>query len=798
MKIKHRALALILSAIMVLTYMPALAFAGGEDSADEYYWSIEYTPESHILPGGKAKLTAEVSIDEVAYDEAGMDYPDISYSWYKCDVNDDGEGIRIPIGSVTGNTYETGEVGEYICVVTDDRGNEEEANFTVWERETKGGWYAYDVNEGNDYYLSKEGKATLSVMVEPFEGELPDNITYTWYIGTIDEDSPVEGANGPSFEVDEAGEYTCLVSDGTADNDKCVNFRVYEYQEEYSDIEWDVYSAGDEDSYYLQNGSVTLSVETYYYGEGTPTYTYQWCINGDPINGATGASYVAKEAGEYTCEVEISVNGAKAQSEVSCDVYSWQITNDEQSFPVEYGKSITLTAKTDYKGTKQPAYQWGTRTYDPQEDEDVFTPIDGADDASYTVENVTEEEEYLCEVTIDGVTQTGWYYVSLDYSKYEWIYPYPDAVAEYETHDSRPLTAKYFYDEEEGYDRCELNFPKLGDKVIMTSGDHVDEYVCISEDDEDDECFVNVKDEDEYLEFYPEKYTADASSGKINASVYAESIDHVNKKKVIKYDKEIALPVSFESDVNSIKFEPASISVYSEDIKNTKDGYTYYSLYRRNKEGGMFVAGDKLTVTYTNGTTRVFTGNSSGNLIYRDSSGTYYADPDIDHESMNAGNNTVKLYYQGRVTSINVFMDTPQMRDERARAKAAADAKAKAAAAAKAKEAARQGTPDSKIAKVKISKPKAAKKAVTAKWKKLSSKQIKKGKVKKYEIWVCPNKAFGASDTIMKEVSKSKSSGKVKVPKKGTYYVKVRAIRKAGGVKYVGKWSSPKKVKVKK
>ena len=128
----------------------------------------------------------------------------------------------------------------------------------------------------------------------------------------------------------------------------------------------------------------------------------------------------------------------------------------------------------------------------------------------------------------------------------------------------------------------------------------------------------------------------------------------------------------------------------------------------------------------------------------------------------------------------------------------AAEQAAAAAAAAKAKEAARQGTPDKKIAKVKISKPAAAKKAVTVKWKKLTSKQIKKGKVKKYEIWVCPNKAFGPSDTIMKEVSKSKSSGKVKVPKKGTYYVKVRAIRKVGGVKYVGKWSSPKKVKVKK
>ena len=35
MKIKHRALALILTAMMVLTYMPALAFAEEKESADE-------------------------------------------------------------------------------------------------------------------------------------------------------------------------------------------------------------------------------------------------------------------------------------------------------------------------------------------------------------------------------------------------------------------------------------------------------------------------------------------------------------------------------------------------------------------------------------------------------------------------------------------------------------------------------------------------------------------------------------------------------------------------------------------
>ena len=113
-------------------------------------------------------------------------------------------------------------------------------------------------------------------------------------------------------------------------------------------------------------------------------------------------------------------------------------------------------------------------------------------------------------------------------------------------------------------------------------------------------------------------------------------------------------------------------------------------------------------------------------------------------------------------------------------------------------EAARQGTPDNSLPKVKISKPKAAKKAATVKWKKLNKKQLKKSKAQKIEIWVCPNAGFGPNDTIMKTVGKKKASLKVKGLKKGTYLVKVRAIKYVGGVKKVGPWSKVKKVKIKK
>ena len=75
-----------------------------------------------------------------------------------------------------------------------------------------------------------------------------------------------------------------------------------------------------------------------------------------------------------------------------------------------------------------------------------------------------------------------------------------------------------------------------------------------------------------------------------------------------------------------------------------------------------------------------------------------------------------------------------------AAAKAKADAEAKAKAKAAAEEAERQGVYDSSLPKVKVSKPATKKATVTAKWKKLNKKQLKKSKATHYEIWICENR----------------------------------------------------------
>ena len=279
------------------------------------------------------------------------------------------------------------------------------------------------------------------------------------------------------------------------------------------------------------------------------------------------------------------------------------------------------------------------------------------------------------------------------------------------------------------------------------------------------------------------------------------------------------------NDVERIVFKPSTIKLYSEDIKRTTtSGYTYYALRKRSIHSrsnetweSEFAPGDQVVVYYDNGRTKTFTNKDyfdeeerqwMDGFFNNDNTENIYVE--ISNESGNiydelkAGSNKVKVYYHGRTTTIDVQVETPESRAAEAAREAAAREAAKAAAvreaAAKAAaeaESARQGTVVGGLPKVKISKPTAAKKSVTVKWKKLSKKDLKRG-VTNIEVWVCPNAAFGPTDTIIKVVGKKKASVKFKGLAKGTYYVKVRAINTASGAKQYTAWSKVKKIKVKK
>ena len=139
--------------------------------------------------------------------------------------------------------------------------------------------------------------------------------------------------------------------------------------------------------------------------------------------------------------------------------------------------------------------------------------------------------------------------------------------------------------------------------------------------------------------------------------------------------------------------------------------------------------------------------------------------------------------------------DQKQAEDKAAKEKAEREAAAKKKAA---KLAAWKGKIDKNFPVPKVTAPKAAKKSMTVKWKKLSKKQLKKAGNVKIEIQYSPNKKFPMEETKSQYVSKTKTSAKIKSLKsKKTYYVRVRTVRTIKGVKHVSKWSKTKKIKVK-
>ena len=83
--------------------------------------------------------------------------------------------------------------------------------------------------------------------------------------------------------------------------------------------------------------------------------------------------------------------------------------------------------------------------------------------------------------------------------------------------------------------------------------------------------------------------------------------------------------------------------------------------------------------------------------------------------------------------------------------------------------------------------------SVTVKWKKLSSKKLKK--FTHVQIQYSTDKQFSDAKDIFK--SKSRTSFTKKKLGKGTYYVRVRNVKKSGGIMYVSGWSRTKKAKVK-
>ena len=99
------------------------------------------------------------------------------------------------------------------------------------------------------------------------------------------------------------------------------------------------------------------------------------------------------------------------------------------------------------------------------------------------------------------------------------------------------------------------------------------------------------------------------------------------------------------------------------------------------------------------------------------------------------------------------------------------------------------------LPKVSIKKPAGSKAGFTVKWKKLSKKN--RNKVSGVEIQYSTRNDFASSYKIV-TAKKTAASKKIsKLPRKTTYYVRVRTYKWISGKKHVSKWSAVKKVRTK-
>lgn len=543
--------------------------------------------------------------------------------------------------------------------------------------------------------------------------------------------------------------------------------------------EWHI-GTGD---YNLVNGEAELEAKLWMNDDPDMEFspvnpTYQWYKEDNEDEGksdwiiiedATDSIYTATEAGCYACVVkdgdEVQTGYFYVDAEDEEYWHIW-ISGDDQ---LEYGKTVKLEAVIEgYSGEGTPEYQWAKDISSNEEDEYNWDYIDGATENSLVISDIGT---YCCFVTIDGKEEHETVTVEYDLEDYEWNILYPNATASYKTVDNRTLSIDLNNERDEW-----ANFPLVGDVITVQndSGETI-KYTCNEKG-----FFVSEYDDDFISLNWDEDWDIDISGKKVKVvAESAEKIDHEAKIRELKYCIEFVLNANITSDVKSIVFSPNNIKVDSEAVKEVEDGHTYYFLENRfhhtdvdgEKYDSAFTNGDKVSVTYSDGTvkTYVFNANYGGFILGNpedDEFYTFYIYP--KDSSLKPGDNSVQFWSHGVSASIRVYMETPEMRAEAAKA-AASNINKSTVTAADIKKASNLGattvTLGPKVKKIKKNAFKGTKiNTIVVKTKKLKAKSVKgslKGsKVKTVKVEIGSKKVNKKYVKSYKKIFTKKNAGK--------------------------------------
>ncbi len=728
MKIKHRALALILSAIMVLTFMPALAFAEGEMFSGEE------------ISGGTIALGTAMEVDiEESYDYYSFVFTPDKSDWYTFSSSGDIDTF----GRVVEGTDE-------ICEDDSDGGNDNFAcrfygeegstyylqatcwgsgtgSFRVSVNETEDGWWLLSTSERITF---NPGDSSVTLNAEQcwaWKGEKP-NITYCWYQNVADPEADtyeweeMDGEDSSQITVSaNYNEYKCVLTDSEE-----VTEEIYFYVREYDDDDYDdeepnneyfgrVVATGTIKAGEVKNATVS-NPHDYVSYEFTPTVSGRYSFRSTGGNDGYGRvldenselvawdddmseadhnfciSFYAEEGHKYYLQgclfgsstgaltVELLDGSFGKDGEWWCeyDFGEYDFTAGGVSLEVE------LAGDVPESGLK---YEWFRKVN--RASNNVFEKISGATGPSY---KATTAGDYKCEVTEYSASGTRIHGDALTFS----------------------ITVP----------------PVLMNGMQIVEMDDMSAFVSTT------------RSENPTLD----GYSPDAK-GNISIPASVKFADNVTRKvtEIRSFkDCKALTGITIPSTVEEI-IEDAFVNTGLKSItipETVKDIGEYAVGYNRSYNEST----DDYVYTKVAGFT-IFGKTGSAAQAYAKANGFAFRD-------------------------------------------LAAEQAAAAAAAAKAKEAARQGTPDGSLPKVKLSKPAAKKTSITVKWKKLTKKQLKKSKATHYEIWVSESSTYPAGATTKEMiVKKSKSKWTCKgLTKNKRYFVQIRAIKYVGGVKHVGPW----------
>lgn len=436
----------------------------------------------------------------------------------------------------------------------------------------------------------------------------------------------------------------------------------------------------------------------------------------------------------------------------------------------------------------------------------AFADDEAAETEALTVENeilITDEEKANAplEESVDSVSRDGLSAAAAD------DITYPDAAFTITDKDDRAVSLQFDY-----MTNTFRNFPKEGDKIRVfydgNTGGTADEVFTFSKAENS---FVG----NTYTWLRWGVYETDYSTRSVGIRVNRKYDDGVYDSGHYYYIRQDVDVDVYRAPLKSLSYSPSSFRVYSENIKEAEYGGGYfYSFTNRvqHNAGGKrwrsaFAVGDTITATFEDGSTiRYKNKDAVGNGGYYD----FFVNGDemfmgkTENYKLHRGDNKVTVYlYMSEQpntvkTTVDVFMWTPDMGPypgDYADPSGGDDPEPSGGGS---------GSSDERYCKIKEAVDVAVAKLVKAResfdkirisWKGLTKKQRKK--VSKIQVQYSTSKNFDSPETKSVYVKKNKKSYTTKKLKKGTYYTRIRNIRKVNGRNYPSKWSKVKKVRIK-